>query len=263
MSRVRHTDHPGAIFHVTQRGNNRNTIFLKPHEKRRLLYLLYQILTRCDTTLLAYVIMDNHYHMVFESGTTTLSTVMRSLNTQYAKYHNYLYRRTGHVFESRYWASEILSRRQLIRTIRYLAYNPVRAGLCASPKEYPWGSHHGMCVGSDSLIDVKRLFALIEEGPKASRTDSCDYERSMKQYRTYIEDPQWSDGSGIPHIVHRYLLPEERLVMIHEHLEHLDMDVISFSSDRDLFLILAMREGISRQRFISYVKQKMDQRFQP
>ena len=263
MSRAKRNDRPGAIFHVTQRGNNRSHIFSENHEKGILLSMLRKFLARYDTTLLYYVIMDNHYHMVFESGNTPLSTVMRSLNTQYAKWYNFLHNRTGHVFETRYRAFEITSCRKLLRTLRYVAYNPVRAYLADTPELYPWSSHQQMNYLFKPLIDRDRLLELISDRALVSQGKDVSYPTdALVIYRNCIEDPHWSDGSSFPFTVYRHFSPQERLVMLHDHLERMDLDVITSSSDRDLFLVLAMREGISKSCFIAYIKEQLHRQFQ-
>jgi hypothetical protein len=202
--------------------------------------------------------MDNHYHMIFQSGATRIAQVMRSLNVQYARYYNHIYERTGHVFETRFRSTQIQTTWQLLRTLRYIAYNPVRAGLADSPGGYTWSAHPDISQGISSLIDTDHLLKLIgsEEGVETQH-NTLHTHSAFSQYLDCIENPAWIDCSRIPMMVHRYVTPEERLAMIDAHLARLGLDICRRVHDRDLFLIYAVREGISKRQFISYVKKKI------
>jgi REP element-mobilizing transposase RayT len=260
MGRRVKIDYPGAINHVIQRGNNRQYIFNHPHEKQRLLELLHQVVTRYDTYLLFYVIMDNHYHMIFQSGTTPIAQVMRSLNVQYARYYNYIYERTGHVFETRFRSTQIKTSWQLLRALRYIAYNPVRSGLADCPAGYQWSAHQEICQGNTAFIASDHLMQLIgpvdQDKPETKAPISSS---AFSRYLDCIENPAWADSSRIPMVVHRYFTSEERLAMMDAHLERLGLDICQRREDRDLFLLYAVKEGISRRQFLSYVKKKIEE----
>jgi len=131
----------GAILHVTQRGINKSYIFRNSLDKRVFLAMLLKIVTLYDFSVLYYVIMDNHYHLLLQLGETHISKIMHHLHTNYARYFNRRHKREDTVFGRRYSSTLIRTDAQLFRVIYYIAYNPVKAGLAAHPQEYHWSAH--------------------------------------------------------------------------------------------------------------------------
>lgn len=89
----------------------------------------------------AYCVMGTHYHLVLRTTRPNLGAAMKRLNWLYAWRFNRRFGFKGHAFESRYWSQPIETDAQLVATIRYLALNPVQAGLCDSPLSWPWSSY--------------------------------------------------------------------------------------------------------------------------
>ena len=95
--------------------------------------------------------MTNHFHLVIETEHESLSAGMHQRNGGYAKKFNDRYRLDGHLFEGRFRSAAIESDDHLEETLRYVALNPVRAGLCEHPSDWPWSSFRG--VGRRYLFD--------------------------------------------------------------------------------------------------------------
>ena len=93
---------------------------------------------------LDHCLMGNHYHLVLEVLAEPLGDVMRDVLSVYAAGFNDRYGREGHLFERRYWAKCVDSPRYLRELVRYIAMNPVRAGLCARPEDWPWSGHRAL-----------------------------------------------------------------------------------------------------------------------
>lgn len=98
-----------------------------------------------------YCLMTNHFHLVVETPTESLSAGMHQLKGGYAKKFNERHMLDGHLFDGRFRSSPVESDRQLEEVIRYVAFNPVRAGLCTHPSDWPWSSFQG--VGRRFLFD--------------------------------------------------------------------------------------------------------------
>ena len=80
------------------------------------------------------------------------------LHGLYAQLFNERYARVGHLFQSRFGNREVHDELGLAAVLGYIAVNPVAAGLCDSPDDWPWSSHLEMASGvAPSLIDVNRL----------------------------------------------------------------------------------------------------------
>jgi REP element-mobilizing transposase RayT len=87
-----------------------------------------------------FCLIPNHYHLVIEATRPNLSRGMHRLNFTYAQWFNALHGRVGHLFQGRFGAYIIESDRHYDAVLRYVDENPVRAGLCARPEDWPWSS---------------------------------------------------------------------------------------------------------------------------
>ena len=97
----------------------------------------------------AFCLMTTHYHLLVQVEEDMLQPGMRVLNGPYAQEFNRRHGRKGHLKGGPYGATAVKTDEQLLRTVRYIARNPVRAGLCESPADWVWGSYRG-CAGYDS-----------------------------------------------------------------------------------------------------------------
>lgn len=148
MSATPRDQRAGCIYHITSRGNLRAPMFLCDEDRGRFLGLLERACVKDDLICHAYCLMGNHYHLLVETPRANLSAAMHRINRGHARQFNTAHEREGHVFERRYrsWIMRGMSRQ--MDAVRYIVRNPVRAGLCESPDEWPWSSHRatvGLC----------------------------------------------------------------------------------------------------------------------
>src|SRR6266487_4857859 len=144
MSRPLRLEFTGALFHVTQRGNNRQDIFADDHDREFFLELLGQSVRQFSWILTSYVLMTNHFHFVIQLTCASLSRGMQWLNGQYARYFNRRHRRVGHLFQGRPDARLVEEETYSLEVVRYDALNPVRAGMVSRPDGYLWSSHRAV-----------------------------------------------------------------------------------------------------------------------
>src|SRR5690242_4072986 len=130
----------GSTVHVTNRGNDRVDIFCSDGDCTLFLELVAAQVTDRSWRCHAYCVMTNHYHLLLEVPGDDLSTGMHAIGSGYARMHNRVYGRVGHVFQSRFRATVVTSESHTLELARYIALNPVRAGLCERPEEWPWSS---------------------------------------------------------------------------------------------------------------------------
>jgi putative transposase len=130
---------PG-VYHVTTRGVARQPIFLDDDERRLFLRLLGAVANQHDWRCHVFCLMTNHYHVVVETGLASLAAGMRRLNGAYAQGFNRRHRRSGHLFGSRYASWVVETDEHLLATCEYVLQNPVRAGLCRTPEDWPWAA---------------------------------------------------------------------------------------------------------------------------
>jgi putative transposase len=126
-----------VLAHVTSRGNARQAIFLDDADYATFLRQLLAVRTASRWTLHTYCLMPNHYHLVIGSD-EPLGPGMHLVNGRYARYFNKRHGRIGRVFGDRYNARPIEADDHFTEACRYIAANPVRAGLCRSTADWTW-----------------------------------------------------------------------------------------------------------------------------
>jgi putative transposase len=168
---------PGAMYHVTLRGNHRQDIFFTPDDRRLLTCIVREILVDCDAQLHAYCYMTNHVHALFQVSDTPLSRIMLLVAGRYARAVQSRLETTGHLFEKRYHALLVDADEYLLTLLRYIHLNPVRANLAASPEAYPWSSHHAY-LGKRCEPWVTTAFAL--------RMFDADRRRAIAAYEAFV-----------------------------------------------------------------------------
>ena len=150
MARQPRFDLPGIPQHIVQRGNNRLPCFLDDGDRVRYLQLLREASLATGCLLHAYVLMDNHVHLLVtppEAG--AVGTLMQKLGRQYVGQFNARHRRTGTLWEGRYKACLVDEAAYLLRCVRYIDLNPVRARIIDDPIRFPWSSCAALCGERD------------------------------------------------------------------------------------------------------------------
>jgi putative transposase len=132
---------PGAVYHITARGNERKKIFLDDRDREIFLKTVRQVKDRFHWLFHSYVLMGNHYHLLVETLEANLSRGMRQLNGVYTREFNKRHARVGHLFQGRFKAILIEKDDYLVDVSRYIALNPVRAGLAGKAEDWPWSSY--------------------------------------------------------------------------------------------------------------------------
>ena len=135
----------GQAHHVIQRGNNRQAIVLNDADRLQYLVQLRECAATYKVAIHAYVLMDNHVHLLATPATDQgISQMMQALGRRYVAWFNHKYGRSGTLWEGRFRAGLIDSEHHLMACMRYIELNPVRAGLCLHPADYLWSScaHH-------------------------------------------------------------------------------------------------------------------------
>jgi putative transposase len=141
MARPLRIEYAGALYHVTARGNARQNIYFSDEDRKNFLDTLAWVCERNHWLCHAYCLMSNHYHLLIETNTPTLSKGMKLLNGTYTQYVNRTYKRVGHVFQGRFKAILVEKNAYLLELCRYVVLNPVRAEMVRSAKDWPWSSY--------------------------------------------------------------------------------------------------------------------------
>ena len=212
MARHLRIQYPGALYHITARGNDRGRIFCTREDRVHLLDLLSASMERFEVHLYAYVLMTNHYHLVVQTEHPNLDRFMHGINTAYATWMNARNRRTGHLFEGRYRAISMEAEGYLLTATGYLHLNPVRtrewrkrpiAERVAHLQEYPWSSYADHTRWSrqkrNPVVGTDRVWgALSARTPREGRRRYAAYVRGwLEQEEVERQKPKHKRDEGL------------------------------------------------------------------
>lgn len=163
MARQPRLDLPFIPQHVVQRGNNRLPCFLDDNDRLRYLQLLREALLHTNCQLHAYVLMDNHVHLlVTPPAVGAIARLMQKLGRQYVSQFNIRHRRSGTLWEGRYKSCLVDSESYILHCHRYIDLNPVRARITDDPAAFPWSSAAAHCgFRSDALLTAHPAYTAI------------------------------------------------------------------------------------------------------
>lgn len=168
--------YPGAFHHCMNRGHNGEAILAGDECKQAFLDLLGEKATKYRMRLIAYCLLDNHYHLVLQNASGRMSDFFRNLNTQYAFHYRKHNGGKGYVFQSRFHSTIIADDDYLKMAIIYVLQNPLRAGMADGIDHYPWTSAGMYCKnGKKEWLDsdfVLELFGSRTGLAEAVRTES-------------------------------------------------------------------------------------------
>ena len=153
MARLHRVVAPNITQHVIQRGNNRMDIFRTPSDFEVYFYALREASVRHRVQIHSYAFMTNHVHaMATPTSAAALAAAMQSVGRRYVSYFNRRYGRTGGMYDGRYRAFAIESDTYWFTCMRYVEFNPVRAGLTTTPEQYRWSSYEYHAFGREDLL---------------------------------------------------------------------------------------------------------------
>ena len=142
---------PGVPVHITHRGNNRQLCFHAENDRAFYLHHLRRLSKETGNQLHAYCLMGNHVHLLVTGSTDdACARLMQRLAQLHTQYINKTYRRSGTLWEGRFKSCLVQEEDYLLACYRYVEANPVRAGICAAPRDYEWSSHR---VNAEGQVD--------------------------------------------------------------------------------------------------------------
>ena len=163
MARLARVSVPGYPYHVIQRGNNRQRIFTSDGDRETMRELLDENARRFDVAIHAYVLMDNHFHLLLTpNADDSLPRMMQAVGRRYVRYFNDTHERSGTLWEGRYRAIVIERDDYLLACHRYIELNPLRAGLVARPGAFGWSSYAANAGGiPDPLVTPHPIYLAL------------------------------------------------------------------------------------------------------
>lgn len=180
MARPLRIEYPGALYHITSRGNKRQDIFSSDRDRRRFLHMLHSIVQTHHWLCHAYCLMDNHYHLLIQTLEANLSVGMRDLNGIYTQAYNKIHQTVGHIFQGRYKAFVIEKETYFLEVARYTVLNPVRSGTVQHPRDWRWSSYRATSGEGrpEPWLHTKDLLRMF-----STRTNEAP-----RHYRKFVEE---------------------------------------------------------------------------
>lgn len=190
MARHLRVEYSGAIYHVTCRmlGDVKSRLFKDDADRERFLERLSERVEQYNIRLYMFVLMTNHFHLVFETPEGNCSKFMQSLSTAYTVYYNLRHSRHGHLFDGRYKAKLVEGDDYLLALTRYVHLNPVQvSGIKDKPleerirdlRQYSWSSYQ-------SYIGKRKALPYVEYGPVLAEMTGKAKDRP-RLYREFVE----------------------------------------------------------------------------
>jgi len=210
MTRPLRLDFPGALHHVTSRGNRRTAIYRDDADRRIWLEVLAKVCERHHCVIHSFCQMTNHYHLLIESIEANLPDCMRQLNGIYSQHVNRRHRLAGHVFQGRYHAVLVQKESYLLEVSRYIVLNPLRARIVNALSEWQWSSYRYF-VSQGSQPDWLERDSLL-------RQFGDTHESAIAAYMEFV-----LAGIGKPNPLkatrHQVLLGDEPFISEHQQLQ--------------------------------------------
>jgi putative transposase len=204
MSRPLRIEYPGAVYHVTSRGDARRPIFRTDDDRVLFLDVLASIVSRFHWLCHAYCLMNNHYHLVLETPEGNLSRGMRQLNGVYTQRFNRRHRKPGHVFQGRYKAIVVEKESYLLELCRYVVLNPVRAAAAETPEAWKWSSYRASAGYADAPDYLTTDWILAHFGKKRKM--------AQRHYREFVRGGE-KNAKPWEHLTGQVYLGDEPFVL--------------------------------------------------
>jgi putative transposase len=138
---------PEGIYHVTTTACGERMLFKDNFDRKIFEMLLAGVIAKHSWACGSMCLMGTHYHLLVVTPGADLDAGIHSLNGRYAQTYNHRHGTRGHVFQSRYQSRFIQTDAHLLEVTRYIAMNPVEAGLCRRPGDWPWSSYRETITG--------------------------------------------------------------------------------------------------------------------
>ena len=193
MARPLRIEYPGALYHVTSRGDRQEAIFDDDQDRTAFLDILGHVISRYRWRCHAYCLMGNHHHLMIETPEPNLTKGMRQLNGVFTQWSNRRHKRTGHLFQGRYKAIVVDRDSYFLELARYIVLNPVRAAMAKHPRDWVWSSYSALIgkAAAAAWLAIDELLAQFGKRRTSAR----------RKYQQFIEEgigaeSIWKDLKG-------------------------------------------------------------------
>jgi len=180
MSRAWRIEYEGAYYHLLSRGNEGREIFLDDRDRIIFLDTVGEMCERFEMDVHAYVLMDNHYHLLVCTRQANLKKAMHWFGTTYTQRYNRQHSRSGHLFQGRYKSIIIQNDAYLLQLSYYIHRNPLRAAMVKRLADYPWSSYrfYGYGKKAPDWLSTELILSYF----KSAQDQHKSYREKVQQY---------------------------------------------------------------------------------
>ena len=154
MSRGERRQSCTGVYHIMIRGIGKQELFFEPQDYLRMIDIIARYKESCGFVLFAYCLMNNHVHLLLKETTEPICIIMKRIGVSYVYFYNHKYERCGHLFQDRFRSEVVEDERYLFTVWRYILQNPVSAGSCEKPEDYPYSSAKEYLIGKLGITDI-------------------------------------------------------------------------------------------------------------
>jgi len=249
MARPLRIEYPGAYYHVMNRGNSKQDIFITDGNRATFLRALEDSSQIYDVSVICYVLMSNHFHLIVQTNQANLSEFMRHFLVTYTVRFNRRQKKTGHLFQGRYKSLLVEQDEYLLPLSRCIHLNPVRAkgpenikikGLRKYLRDYRWSSFPGFC-------STRKRLKWIDYGWLLKAYFGADNTTGRARYRSFVYSGL--DGelkNPFENVVHQSILGTDEFV------EWVKGEV-SLEPDREVPAIRRLRRSVAAQELLGVI----------
>jgi putative transposase len=221
VARALRIERPDGRYHVTARGNERKSIFRDDRDRAHFLDLLEELSPRHGLQVHAFVLMDNHYHLMLQTPEANLSRTMQWLNVSYGVWFNRRHGRSGHLFQGRFKAVVVEDDSGWQEVARYVHLNPVRVAALSLDKHHRSAARLGVGPAPPPELVAERL-ALLRNWKWSS----------YRAYAGYGPAPDWLHREPVGRLCGGRTRQEQQQALRHHTEEALRQGIIERPWDR-------------------------------
>ncbi len=194
MPRAARKKSESGIYHVVQRGINRQTIFADVEDNEKFIQTLADCKKISGYKIYGYCLMGNHIHLLIREGKESLEQIFKRIGAKYVYWYNRKYKRSGHLFQDRYKSEPVENDAYFITALRYIHQNPKKAGLCKSIEKYKWSSYNEY-KGKSGITDIDFALDLMgkEEFIKYMNEKNQDKSLELEEEKKRLTDAELTE----------------------------------------------------------------------
>ena len=162
MPRIARVKSNSGMYHIMLRGANRQEIFHDDYDRSRFLDIVEKYKMQSKMNIYAWCLMGNHVHLLVKEGNEDISVTMKRIGVSYVWHYNWKYHTNGHLFQDRFRSEIVENSPYLLRVMRYIHQNPVKAGIVERAEDWKWSScreYYGKSLVSKNLADQEYILS--------------------------------------------------------------------------------------------------------